>query len=264
MDAPARRRASALLRGVPDSFAAAITDHDRALDVDRAREQHRAYAAALSGSGLHVETLPADDDHPDCCFVEDTALVLGEVALITRPGAPSRRGEVDAVAAHLDDRFEVVRLDAPATLDGGDVLAAAGRIFVGRSRRTNDAGIARLAEVASATVGAEVVPVDVAEDVLHLRTGVGAVGESTVLLAPGAVHPGPFAGLRTLTAPVEERRGVNVLRVPDSDVVLVADGHPRICGLLADEGLEPRIVDISEFTAAGGGLTCLSVRLPPS
>lgn len=264
MGRAASRSGTALLRGVPDSFVSALTDHDGALDVDRAREQHRAYADALRGAGLEVEILPADRDQPDCCFVEDTAVILGDVALITRPGAPSRRGEVEAVAAHLDGRFEVVRMEAPATLDGGDVLAAGDRLFVGRSRRTNDAGIVRLAEVAGAAVGAEVTPVDVAEDLLHLRSGVGRVADRTVLVAPGTVHPGPFAALRTLSAPVEERRGVNVLRVPGTEVVLVADGHPRICELLTDEGLEPRPLDISEFTAAGGGLTCLSVLLPPT
>src|SRR5262249_57107560 len=114
----------ALVRAVPNSFARALARRapDPPIDVDRARAQHAAYVAALREIGLGIVTVPADDACPDCCFVEDTVVVAGGVALLTRPGAPSRRGEVDAVARALDGRIELARTDPPATVDGGDCL----------------------------------------------------------------------------------------------------------------------------------------------
>ncbi len=140
----------ALVREVPDSFPDALRDDPAgpAPDLRRARTEHAAYLAALVGAGYELITIPPEEAHPDCPFVEDAGVIVGDVALVTRPGAPARRGEVEAVAAALAGHFPIERMAAPATLDGGDVLQVGGRIFVGRSGRTNEAGIRRLAEVA--------------------------------------------------------------------------------------------------------------------
>src|SRR3954454_6785167 len=117
------------------------------IDVERAREQHRAYESCLADAGCEVRRIPADDGYPDAVFIEDTAIVLDELAVLTRPGAESRRGEVDAVAAVLGEYRTLVRIEAPATIDGGDVLQLDDVLYVGRTPRTNDAGIVQLREL---------------------------------------------------------------------------------------------------------------------
>lgn len=128
----------ALTRSIPDSYAGALAavPADPPIDIAEARAQHAAYLAALADLGAEVVTIAADEEHPDCVFIEDTAVVAGEVAVITRPGAPSRQGEVTAVAAALAGRLDLHRMPAPATLDGGDCLRLGNTIYVGRSART--------------------------------------------------------------------------------------------------------------------------------
>ncbi|MCW5805083.1 MAG: hypothetical protein KIT31_22115 [Deltaproteobacteria bacterium] len=139
----------ALTRHVPASFAHALsaTPPDPPIDVALARAQHAAYRAALAACGAAVTAIDADEACPDCVFVEDTAVVAGGIALVTRPGAPSRRGETPPIARALARHVDLAWMDTPATLDGGDCLRVGRTIYAGRSARTNAAGIARLAEV---------------------------------------------------------------------------------------------------------------------
>ena len=173
----------ALVRGVPETFAQAIVRGSApVIDVVRARSQHTGYCRALSEAGYAVELIAADDAHPDCPFVEDAAVVLDELAIVTLPGAESRRGEVGPVAEAVGRHREPRRIEPPATVDGGDVLWIGDQLYVGRSERTNDAGIGQFARYA-AEEGLTTTAVDV-RDVLHLKSAVSYLGDGTVLLAP--------------------------------------------------------------------------------
>lgn len=242
----------ALVRSVPDSLVRCeLTCIDRRpLNVAIARQQHAGYVAALEAAGLPVTVLPADEAHPDCPFVEDVLLSIGEHLILTKPGAPSRRGERAAIRDAFPDLLELTE-----PLDGGDVLQVAGRVFVGRSTRTSAAAIAWLA----ATVDRPVTPVDV-RSVLHLKTGITALDDHTLLARPGAVDLAPFAGFEVLQTPPGEGEAANVLRLPDR--LLVAAGFPSTLHLLRERGYDARPVAIDEFARAEAGLTCLSVLLP--
>jgi dimethylargininase len=250
---------TALLREVADTFDNAIITHGaRAPDVARARSQHQTYATALGEAGYTVETLPADNNHPDCVFVEDTAVVLGDVAMATRPGAASRLGEVGPVAEYLETKLAIVSMEAPGTLDGGDVMIAGGLIFVGSSSRTNDEGIAQLAEVAADQgMAIRVVPV---RGVLHLKSAVLPVDRETVVVTPGTVDETLLDGLRIVHEAPRERHAFSALMMSNGDV-LVTDAAPDTAAAVADLGLTIRPIDVSEIQAADGGLTCMSILI---
>jgi dimethylargininase len=250
----------ALLRAVPASFARALAARppDPPIDVGEARRQHAAYAEGLRWLGYQVEVLPADERHPDCPFIEDTSVIVGDVALITRPGAPSRQGEVEAVAEALGQvaSLRLARMAAPATLDGGDVLLLGRRLYVGRTARTNQAGVAALA---AAFVDLEIVPVALA-GLLHRKCvcaplSGGPAGRA--LVAEGALPPGVFGEAELVAVPAEEADAANV--VARGDRVLMGAGYPRARRALEAAGLEVRTVDTSEFRKADGALTCLSL-----
>ncbi|MBM3694822.1 MAG: dimethylargininase [Actinobacteria bacterium] len=249
----------ALLRGVPDSFRDCVTRVPVAppLNPSRARRQHAAYRALLEEGGYVTRLLPADEAHPDCCFIEDTAVLLGDAALVTRPGHESRRGETAVVAAALADGCRVEAVAAPATLDGGDVLRVGRRLFVGASERSNPAGREALARLA-APLGFEVVPVPL-RGVLHLKSACTALDEATVLVFPGAVDPAVFTGLRVVPVGGDDPEAANTVRLPDGRI-LVAAHLPRSAAAVRSAGFTPVGCEVSEFARADGGLTCLSLR----
>jgi dimethylargininase len=249
----------ALVRRVADAFTRCLRTGPDAPDPDRAREQHAGYVAALVAAGVEVVTLAAGDD-PDGCFVEDTAVILDGRALISRPGAPARRGECGPVAAALAGRVATTTMPAPAVLDGGDVLRVGPRLLVGLSLRSDAAGARVLAEFA-APAGLEVVTLPLAAG-LHLKSAVTLVDERTAVVCPGAVDPAPLraAGLELLA--VDEPAGGNVLALGRR--VLVSASAPRTADVLARRGVEVATVDVSEFHRADGALTCLSLRVPPA
>lgn len=225
------------------------------IDVQVARRQHREYASALSRAGLELVQLEPDETFPDGCFVEDCALVADGTALITRPGAPSRRGEVDAVRAALERVLRVEVTAAPATLDGGDCMRVGRRIFVGRSQRTNDAGIARVREVFG-PLGFDVIAVPL-HQVLHLKCVCSPLDDETILLADGTLPHELFAGLRILRVPASEECAANAVAV--GRTVLVAAGHPVTHRMVEEQGFSVIPIDTSEIRKADGALTCLSV-----
>ncbi len=244
----------ALVRSAPDSLVRCeLTCIDRSpLDVAAARREHAGYVGALREAGLDVQVLPADEQHPDCPFVEDVASVIAGRRILLNPGAPSRRGERAAVDAALRPHL---RMPEGYNLDGGDVLQVAGRVFVGRSTRSSPEAIAWLADA----IDPPVIPVDV-RSVLHLKTGITALDDGTLLWSEGAVDPAPFAAFDLIATPSGESAAANVLRLPDR--LLVSAGFPRTLHLLRERGYDARPVAIDEFARAEAGLTCLSVLLP--
>lgn len=258
--------AVALVREVTDSFSRCVTRRLAVppLDPERARHQHQRYRSALETGGFEVWVVPGDEAHPDGCFVEDAAVVVGEAALIARPGHPSRLGETGPVADALSELVDVHTLDHGA-LDGGDVLQVGTTVFVGVGGRTDAAGAAGL-EAFCRGMRRRLVPVPV-ERALHLRSAVTALDESTVLWHPDACDPGVFAGLRVVVVESDDPEAANVVRLPDGRILFGA-AHHRVADQLAGLGYGVLACDTSEFARADGGLTCLSIRLrrvvPPS
>ncbi len=250
---------TAIVRDVPDAYLRCLRTDPGPIDIDRARAQHRGMMVALIDHGVGVRRLPADEAHPDACFIEDTAVVLGAHALITRLGAPSRRGEVGPVAADLATQRTLCSMEAPAILDGGDVLRVGPLLFVGLSSRSDLAGARVLAELA-AREAIEVRTIPVAAG-LHLKSAVTLVDEHTLILHEGALDPAPFlaAGLDVLR--VSEPAGGNVLALGPR--LLVSADAPATAALLIARGHAVTSVDVSEFHRGDGALTCLSLRIPP-
>jgi dimethylargininase len=223
-----------------------------AIDVARAGEQHRAYEACLRELGVHVISLPAESRYPDAVFVEDAAIVLDEVAVMTRLGASSRRGESESLARALEPYRPLRWLREPATLDGGDVMLAGKSLFVGVTSRSNAPGIAQLASEVE-PFGYRVRPVAV-RGCLHLKSACSYIGDAVLVHRPW-VDEGAFAGLQLVDVP--EECGANVLVV--GDTVLVSAAAPRSAELLRGMGRQVRLLDNSELMKAEGALTCCSL-----
>lgn len=253
------RAEHAICRSIPDSFDQAIAQNRPAspINVNIARQQHEAYVHALQSLGLQVAVLPADPVLPDCCFVEDCAVCAGGTALITRLGADSRRGEEQVVAQALKPHARLEWMAAPATLDGGDCLRMGSRLFVGRSRRTNAAGIDRLRGVFE-SLGFEVIDIPLGP-ILHLKCVCSPLDDDTLLLAEDAIPPELFRGNRVVRIPVAETHAANCVCV--NGAVLLAARCPESRRLLRAEGFEVIELDISEIHKADGSMTCLSILL---
>jgi dimethylargininase len=224
------------------------------VDVELALRQHRAYVEALAGAGWAIREVAPADALPDSAFVEDTVVVCGDLAVLTRPGAPERRGEVagteEAVRAL---GLDVARIEEPGSLDGGDVLRVGTTLYVGRGGRTDDAGIRRLAELV-ASRGFHVVTVPL-ERVLHLKSAITALPDGTIVAGdPSLLDASALPALQA----VPEEAGSHVVPL-GGDTVLMAASAPRSAKLFADRGLDVIAVDISEFEKMEGCVTCLSV-----
>ena len=231
----------------------------RPIDAVRAAGQHAAYEAALAAAGLTIQRLTPLPDHPDGVFVEDTALILGEHAVITRPGAQSRAHETPSTATGLAHDFTVHRL-SDGRLDGGDVLRIGRTLYVGRSGRSDAAGIGALADLVG-PLGYQVVtvPIDAA---LHLKTavtfaGADSAGTPVLLYDPAAIRPDPFAGVEPVAVDPDEPAAANVLRV--GRTLIVAAGNVRTAERLAARGFDLVALDVSELQKAEAGLTCMSL-----
>ena len=234
----------------------ALTFLDRQrIDVARALEQHRAYVVALERSGVAVIVLPAEAALPDAVFVEDTAVVLDECAVITRPGIDSRRQETAAVERVLRPVRPVAVITDPGTVEGGDVLRIGRTLFVGQTPRTNAEGTRQLA-TAIAPHGYAVVPVTIT-GCLHLKSAVTYAGHETVVLNPAWVDVDLFGRCQCVPVHVDEPYGANVLLV--GDTVHVAASAPLTRRKLEALGFETAVLDTSEFEKAEAALTCLSL-----
>ena len=249
---------TALVRAPSSRLAEGIVTHRARspLDVALAREQHAAYAEALAAAGWVIEPVPAAEDCPDSVFIEDTVVVVEDLAVLTRPGAVVRRAEVGGVARAVASLgLRTARIEGPGTLDGGDVLQAGTTVYVGRGGRTNADGIRQLRSLL-APIGRTVVAVPLGK-VLHLKSAVTALPDGTFLLLPDLVPAALFPAVR----PVEEEGGCHVVPL-GGDRVLIAASAPRTAGLVESLGFTPVVVDITEFEKLEGCVTCLSVLLP--
>ena len=226
------------------------------IQLEFALQQHAEYAAALCKMGVHVEMLEVNQSCPDAVFVEDTAIILDEVAVITSMGSASRRTETAAMAGATSNfRRDVRRISLPATIDGGDVLRVGKTLFVGKSSRTNDAGINAFEEIVKFFSYA-VHRVQVS-GCLHLKTGITALNDETVVCNPDWVDVSRFADYRLIQVDAREPWGANALRIGDR--LLLNTSYPRTADRIDALNFECVRVDISEFGKAEAGLTCLSI-----
>ena len=220
-----------------------------------ARRQHDGYEQALRDAGCEVHQLDEQPDWPDSVFVEDTTIVLKNVAVSTRPGAPSRRDEVASVAEAVAAFRELRRIEAPATLDGGDVLQLGNGLFVGVSARSNHDGIAQLGQlVAPFGYHVEAVPLD---GCLHLKSAVTQVADDLLLVNPDWVDASRFEGWRSIAVDPAEPHAANTLKIGKK--LIMSTSWPRTVARLRQAGIDVHAVEMSEMEKAEGGVTCCSL-----
>lgn len=224
---------------------------------------HADYIAALQATGATVVELPPLEAYPDSVFVEDTALCLPGGAVVMRPGAPSRLGEAAEMAPHLAALYgEVLAITGPESfIEGGDILVTEREILVGRSARTNAAGIAELAGLV-APWGHKVREVHTPPGVLHFKTDCSLLDAETILSTTRLSASGCFAGYRVIDVPDGEEAAANTIRF--NDLVLMPEGFPRTRDLLASAGYQVREIGNSECAKLDGGMSCLSLRFTPA
>ncbi|HSN70614.1 MAG TPA: arginine deiminase family protein [Steroidobacteraceae bacterium] len=249
----------ALIRDISPAMARCeLTFRSRvAIDVALAERQHADYASHLQRLGCRLVTVDPEPELPDSVFVEDTVVAVDEIAVMTRPGAAERRRELASVARAIEVYRRLAAIESPATLDGGDVLRIGRHVYVGRSARTNDAGIAQLAQ-ALAPFGYRVTPVEVT-GCLHLKSAVTQVGPGTLLINDAWVDRQHFAGMTLISVDPDEPHAANALYVQSA--VLHPASAVRTRARLHEAGIEVLPVDVSEIEKAEGGVTCCSVLL---
>ena len=219
--------------------------------------EHDAYVAALGAAGLDVEVLPALEAFPDSVFVEDPALVFAGGAVLLRPGAPSRAGEAGELAPTLKQRFDHVVALPAGHVDGGDVLVAPGRVYIGLSQRTDALGAWALATIL-AQFGRAATIAPTPPGVLHLKSAAALIDEETILVTEALAGSGLFAAMRLLVAPRGEQQGANVLRL--NDAILVGANYPRTIDLLTSRATNVVPLAVSEVGKLDAGLSCMSLR----
>lgn len=258
-------------------------------DYQRALQQHEAYCHALEQCGLSLIRLEPDLDHPDSTFVEDVAVLAGAlidnrptapVAVLTRPGAPSRAGEVESIRKPLAEFFpQVFAIEAPGTLDGGDICQAANHFFIGVSERTTEAGARQLgkflqqagyastlidirrsapAVAATGSITNSVPGAIATESLLHLKSGIAYLGDNRLAIVESLADRKDFTGYDLVLVDQAESYAANCIRV--NNHVLIADGYPNFAAKLRELGYQTIALDMSEFQRMDGGLSCLSLR----
>ena len=231
-------------------------------DYDTFVEHHNDYVAALQETGASVLLLEPLEDYPDSVFVEDNALCLQEVAVVMRPGAPSRLGEAAQMASHLETLYDtVLRIDGDGFIEGGDILTTEREILVGLSARTDLAGVQELKQLVSGW-GYSVRIVETPPDVLHFKTDCSLLDEETILSTRRLDATGCFAGYRVIHAHEGEEACANAIRF--NDVVVMPAGFPKTKETLVQAGYNVREVRNSEAAKLDGGMSCLSLRFSPS
>jgi len=251
----------AIVRPPAATFAAGITTSGLGPpDLALALEQHDAYCHTLERLGLALVRLAPDAAFPDSTFVEDAAIVTARGAMLTRPGAPSRAGEVAAVGTALGRWFpELEAITAPGTVDGGDVCEAGPHFFIRLSARTNGEGAAQLADwLEQRGFGASVIDIRRMPGLLHLKTGLAWLGGRRLLATDEVAGDEALGGWEVVRVPAGEEYAANCVRV--NDVVLIAQGYPATAALLGALGYEIAVLEMSEYRKMDGGLSCLSVR----
>ena len=246
-----------LVRDVPEDFANCLQDTPAKIDLATAKEQHRQYVNLLKTHVDQVTYVPSPPGHPDSVYIEDVAVITGQHALVTRPGAPSRTSEIEGIEAALRGFCTVHLTEAPATLDGGDVMQIGKHLLVGLSDRTNEAGYLRLAEVAKLDgLTAHRVPVEAG---LHLKSAMTVIDHETIIYDPSALSPVTIPGLDITWLAAPEPLGANVLAF--DKVTIVSADAPQTAKLLRERGYPVETVQVTEFHKGDGALSCLSLRI---
>jgi dimethylargininase len=251
----------ALVRRPGVSFADGLTTAtEGAPDIAAALRQHDRYCDALRRCGLSVLTTATDDRYPDGTFVEDTAVISGRMAVVTRPGAPTRQGEITSIEASLAGYdLELHRISSPGTVDGGDICQAEGHFFIGQSNRTNAEGARQLAAIlAGYGYTASVIDVRATRSLLHLKSGMSYLGDHRMLVTPEVPVGAELSRYELVQVPEGEEYAANCIRV--NDHILTAVGYPRLADELAKLGYDLIPLDVSEYRKMDGGLSCLSLR----
>jgi dimethylargininase len=228
-------------------------------DFELAQKQHNDYIEALKKTGVEVTVLEANEDYPDSCFVEDTAVLTTNCAIISNPGAMSRRGEAREMLSTIqkfypEDKIEFI--ESPGTLEGGDVMMVGNHFYVGKSARTNEEGILQFIQILEkhGHTGSEV-PLEL---VLHLKTGVNYIENNNMLVSGEFVTKPDFAKFNKIEIPENEAYAANCIWM--NDIVIVPAGYPTVEKRIKDAGYEVLLVDTSEYRKLDGGLSCLSLR----
>ncbi|NCG01794.1 MAG: hypothetical protein GWP25_08390 [Euryarchaeota archaeon] len=256
----------ALTRAVPDSFDRALAKFfgSGPTDIPLAKAQHTAYCQALVDAGMEVTILPKDNNHPDCIFVEDQAVVIDGHVLMPVPGHPSRVNEQPPISEFINRQLsgtKICSMHGEARMDGGDILRLGDLFFVGRSSRTNDAGIEELQDLLT-HLGHELRIIEIPDQALHL-TSISSTPTDKVILAPeGFLSKDAFGelpeGCEVKWMPAQEVYGCNTIGLPNGQV-LVAEGYPNVLKTLQQMGLETVVLDMSQIREADGSLTCCSL-----
>lgn len=251
----------AIVRKPGGNFANGLTSFKgEPLNIELALAQHEAYCAALARCGLELVRLQADLEHPDSTFVEDVAVVTRDFAVITRPGAKSRAGEIEKIREPLKKYFSTVHeITAPGTLDGGDICEAGSHYFIGVSRRTNEEGAKQLADfLARGGFSSSFVDIRSMKSILHLKSGIACIREGELVVMQEMAAREEFRGYDIVRVAPAETYAANCVRVNDS--VLIPDGFPELTATLTKRGFKMLPLAMSEFQKMDGGLSCLSLR----
>lgn len=251
----------AIVRKPAPSFPNGITSANLgAPDYEKALNQHQAYCEALERCGLLLTKLEPEDAYPDSTFVEDTAVVVGQTAVLTRPGAASRGGEVATVAEPLKQFFSRLEsIQAPGTLDGGDVCEAGDHYFIGISERSNVAGVQQLGGFLTALGHTyDLIDIRGVHGLLHLKSGLASIGTNRLVLIDALAGRKEFSNYELVHVPEGEEYAANCIRI--NDHVLIAKGFPNFGETLASLGYQTIELNMSEFQKLDGGLSCLSLR----
>ena len=233
-------------------------------DYDLALKQHEHYRQALESCGVNVITLDEETEFPDSTFVEDTAILTSNFAVITNPGAISRQGEIKHIESTLGqfyDQFFYIK--APGTLDGGDICQAEDRFFIGISNRTNKAGADQLKSILqSKNYITDFVDIRQSSDLLHLKSGLAFIGNKTMVVTQELAKHSAFNGYKHIIINENETYSANCIRI--NKFVLIAQGYPVLEKMLQESGFKTISLAMSEFQKMDGGLSCLSLRFKSS
>lgn len=229
-------------------------------DFKKTLSQHELYRQALENCGLKLHVLKSEDDFPDAPFVEDTAVLAKEFALITNPGADSRKGEVNSIQKALTNHYDIFeQIKLPGTLDGGDICQVDKHFFIGVSNRTNEIGATQLGEIVlKYGYSSEVIDIRQMPVLLHLKSGMSYLGDNTLVLVQDLFYRSEFANYQKIKVNPAEDYAANCVRI--NDFVLFAAGFPVLASVLENLGYHLQIIDMTEFQKMDGGLSCLSLR----
>ncbi|HEV8410610.1 MAG TPA: hypothetical protein VGQ30_08875 [Gemmatimonadaceae bacterium] len=251
----------AIVRPPSSNFADGLTSVSLGTpDFARALEQHARYCEALETCGLTLTRLPEDPAYPDATFVEDAAVLSARCNVLTRPGAPSRAGEVAAIGDALASfGLKLAAIESPGTLDGGDICDTGAHFFIGVSQRTNWDGAAQLAALLEkARYTASCIDIREVSDILHLKSGIASLGDNRIVAIDSVAGHQALKSFELVRVPRGEEYAANCVRV--NDRVLVPEGFPGMRRALEQLGYDALVLDMSEFQKMDGGLSCLSLR----